>query len=1030
MQYSGVDVETHPDAPGFDGRAFAAYMLRTQSLEALREQGGLLADETHSLDTDLQEMVYTNYTNFIGAAQLVSDLKSNVDGIHQDLEKLEESVGGLKSVHDGIWNQVSAGQEEVAQLAGLDRTLKKIRLLVDLPPRLRRCVRQGDIGTAVRLWARGDALLRRHERRVTALGGVRAACAKPLGEMEHALTSVIAGGLRSPISGDAVCPANEEVVNAVGLYKELHGACEGAERARHDAELRRLLLRAVDAELDEALSVGESDADRNHLALMQLRRPDAEPQAADHGLSSALPAFQRAAALAESGLRLCGDSAAAAAAGSSAHLEPCAVACVRAAVARASDAVLLRVERQVEPAARRRSASRRRGTVSPSGPSVRELAEDAAAAAAADIRHASAAALRLLQAAVPQRADVLLTEVMADLTTELVERLADEGDAGSLDAGYERRSSSLTRATSDLQRSRSRPRRDSAAEETVRRRALAALPRCAFAAAITGSPMVQLVRARVGADARSRFAAVSARLCARVAELEGHSIAARVRSGLAAAVAAGHRSSAAPSILSVGTLRALAAADAGAYDSLSPPAPLGEGEAADPARISNTALWQALYTLRECVRLSTLTAGAARQLQIDVAVLTARLGEAVGAPPSQAMQCLAAVDAELDARCVEPAGSWRLPSDDLAAAAATRAPDTVAPLLAEASEVRSDLVGWQRHELIGRGSFGSVFVAQLPSGERRAVKTVVLGSDMSPEQARCIAAEIEVLADVRHENIVEYVGCMYDVGSNEILIFMEYVECGSFGLLVRRLRDHGMVLGEVAAACFLGQVLQGVVFLHANDVIHRDLKGDNILLTRGGCAKIADFGACKRLVASLATTATGTPLWMAPEVIAAGANASYSCSADVWSFGIVCCEFLSGAPPWPKFDSVVQAMYTIARWAEPLPPLCPSRASAEATDLMRRCLSPDVSHRWTAAMLQRHPWFGAATDEEKREAVEDIAVKYAEIRDADRADSPGSETLWRSTYLSSFETPITPPDFDVALDYAGDTPPPEPLRVG
>eukprot|EP00755_Sulcionema_specki_P021887 Sspe_Gene.75175::Locus_46980_Transcript_1_1_Confidence_1.000_Length_1211::g.75175::m.75175/K17533/MAP3K19, YSK4; mitogen-activated protein kinase kinase kinase 19 len=212
---------------------------------------------------------------------------------------------------------------------------------------------------------------------------------------------------------------------------------------------------------------------------------------------------------------------------------------------------------------------------------------------------------------------------------------------------------------------------------------------------------------------------------------------------------------------------------------------------------------------------------------------------------------------------------------------------------------------WQRGQLLGKGSYGSVYLGVRPNGSLMAVKCVHM-NDIPPDSVDSVVREVEVMHNLSHENIVRYLGAAVDDFTNELHIFMEYIQGGTLGSLVRRLEQP---LQESTVVSYVRQILRGVAYLHTNNIIHRDLKGDNILLQNQGQVKLTDFGTSKCLGtegqrASAAKTMAGTPLWMAPEVINSGkAKNGYTFVADIWSVGIVICELLArGKTPWPVFD--------------------------------------------------------------------------------------------------------------------------------
>eukprot|EP00756_Hemistasia_phaeocysticola_P053714 Hpha_TRINITY_DN29671_c0_g1::TRINITY_DN29671_c0_g1_i1::g.165157::m.165157 len=271
---------------------------------------------------------------------------------------------------------------------------------------------------------------------------------------------------------------------------------------------------------------------------------------------------------------------------------------------------------------------------------------------------------------------------------------------------------------------------------------------------------------------------------------------------------------------------------------------------------------------------------------------------------------------------------------------------------------------WQRVQLLGRGSFGKVYLGLRPDGTFFAVKVLELSSDSPVDKLEELMREVDVMSKLVHENIVEYYGCTFDREKQELQIFMEYEQGGSVGALVRRME---LPLSDEVASTYMHQILLGVAYLHSKTVIHRDLKGDNVLLSADGVCKLADFGTSKSVKEGHAATITGTPAWMAPEVISAGAKGagrapgeSYSFAADIWSCGIITCELMNrGKPPWPRFESAWQAAFTIGSWSKDLPPEVPE-VSAVCRRFMILCLKPKPEARPSAQELLRDPFVRGA----------------------------------------------------------------------
>ena len=345
--------------------------------------------------------------------------------------------------------------------------------------------------------------------------------------------------------------------------------------------------------------------------------------------------------------------------------------------------------------------------------------------------------------------------------------------------------------------------------------------------------------------------------------------------------------------------------------------------------------------------------------------------------------------------------------------------DHVGPACVEVKRPPSE---WQRGRMLGRGSFGKVYIALCPDGGMLAVKTIELGHNLSPGQLKAVTKEIQVLSDLDHESIVSCIGCRFDPIVTELQIFMEYMPGGSLGQLVRKL---GTPLRESTAASYVRQAVSGVAYMHSKSIVHRDIKGDNILVGATGAVKLADFGASSYLSSEVGclsgdqtTCNVGTPLWMAPEVIAKASKPTTA--SDIWAVGIVTCELLNqGKTPWATFDNNMQALYHIARWQLPLPgPNLPADLSAGCCAFLKRCHDLSPTARPSAALLLEDEWL---TPQRERactspspiiETSHDLQAHYNRCRDGSDASS-GSNTR-ASVPAVEPATPNTPPGGDVA----------------
>eukprot|EP01122_Echinamoeba_exundans_P006011 TRINITY_DN1622_c0_g2_i1.p1 TRINITY_DN1622_c0_g2~~TRINITY_DN1622_c0_g2_i1.p1 ORF type:complete len:897 (+),score=163.59 TRINITY_DN1622_c0_g2_i1:170-2860(+) len=262
-------------------------------------------------------------------------------------------------------------------------------------------------------------------------------------------------------------------------------------------------------------------------------------------------------------------------------------------------------------------------------------------------------------------------------------------------------------------------------------------------------------------------------------------------------------------------------------------------------------------------------------------------------------------------------------------------------------------IRWQPGGLIGEGGFGKVYMGMnLDTGELMAVKQVALSeSALNKQQVDALQREIDVMHELHHENIVQYLGSEFK--DNKLNIFLEYQPGGSIATLLQRFNR----LNEKIVRSFTRQILNGLDYLHSHGIAHRDIKGANILVDLNGHVKLADFGASKKLadIASFSEgckTVTGSPYWMAPEVIQQGyGGASYGRKADIWSLGAVIIEMVTGKPPFHALAPVT-ALFKIG--SSPAVPPVPPDSSAHLADFLKLCFQRDPKNRPSASELLRH----------------------------------------------------------------------------
>ncbi|XP_055049953.1 mitogen-activated protein kinase kinase kinase 3 [Misgurnus anguillicaudatus] len=292
----------------------------------------------------------------------------------------------------------------------------------------------------------------------------------------------------------------------------------------------------------------------------------------------------------------------------------------------------------------------------------------------------------------------------------------------------------------------------------------------------------------------------------------------------------------------------------------------------------------------------------------------------------------------------ESVGSWQL----VDAKARLRPQDRPVPHKSPTAPLT-----WRRGKLLGQGAFGRVYLCyDVDTGRELAAKQVHF-DPASPETSKEVSAlecEIQLLKNLHHERIVQYYGCLRDHNEKTLTIFMEYMPGGS---VKDQLKAYG-ALTENVTRKYTRQILEGMSYLHSNMIVHRDIKGANILRDSAGNVKLGDFGASKRLqTICMSSTGirsvTGTPYWMSPEVIS---GEGYGRKADVWSLGCTVVEMLTEKPPWAEYEAMA-AIFKIA--TQPTNPQLPSHISEHTRDFLR-CIFVEAKYRPSAEELLRHPF--------------------------------------------------------------------------
>lgn len=326
---------------------------------------------------------------------------------------------------------------------------------------------------------------------------------------------------------------------------------------------------------------------------------------------------------------------------------------------------------------------------------------------------------------------------------------------------------------------------------------------------------------------------------------------------------------------------------------------------------------------------------------------------------------------------------------------------------------------WKLGKCIGQGSFGAVYTCldeatgQLMAVKMMAIPTSELAatvdgtnfhvkdrrSHSAQSELRALCSEIELMRSFEHPNIVRYLGATVDEPNLQLCIFQEWVPGGSLANLL----THYGAFAESVIRQYTTHILEGLVYLHANHIIHRDIKCGNVLVDEDGVAKLADFGASHRLgkdgtlTADMKlTTMRGTPYFIAPEVLL---QDKFGRRSDVWStggvvlqmattsahsiFSLLCIIFspqnhcfavtqATTDPPWKcmRFSTPMALFYHVASTTEP-PPIDQYNLSSSLRAFILRCFERDPQRRPHAVELRQDPFLVETNQDHDQHQLDD-----------------------------------------------------------
>lgn len=282
----------------------------------------------------------------------------------------------------------------------------------------------------------------------------------------------------------------------------------------------------------------------------------------------------------------------------------------------------------------------------------------------------------------------------------------------------------------------------------------------------------------------------------------------------------------------------------------------------------------------------------------------------------------------------------------------------------------ADLQGWQPILTVGKGSFGTVYKALLANKVTVVCCKVLNIAEVDRERdMHKVHNEVALMKQLSHPNIVQYYGSLED--KEQLVIVMEFVNGCSLNQVIHR---FGPSVSLETMRQWVLQIVSGIQYLHSRGIVHRDIKGANVLLSTEGVVKLVDFGCSKYLGGDHAaasqngsfqtsgcSTLVGTPYWMAPEVIKGdleGGKSLYGLKSDIWSLGCTIVEMLTGKPPWPESTSMWAAVWKIAN-STGLPTEIPPNLDPELMNFLECCFVRDPAKRASIEELRNHPFLRA-----------------------------------------------------------------------
>ena len=266
-------------------------------------------------------------------------------------------------------------------------------------------------------------------------------------------------------------------------------------------------------------------------------------------------------------------------------------------------------------------------------------------------------------------------------------------------------------------------------------------------------------------------------------------------------------------------------------------------------------------------------------------------------------------------------------------------------------------------DFIGEGTFGQVYKARhIKTNKIYSVK-IIKKEKISAIEKLIIESSIQKLC-VECPYINHYYGSYIDFESKDIWLILEYCK---YGNIIDLIRKYNLKLSEKIISSIIKMLLQSIKFLHKNNIIHRDIKGNNILLNEKGKIQLCDFGTSTMYISNRNLKKAGSSYWMSPEMCKGN---EYNFPTDIWSLGITCIELAEGNPPYSEVKSLI-AMKTIAK-NPPQSLKNPEQFSKNFNNFISLCLKINPNERGNIDQLINHDFICELSDDDNDDAMKEL----------------------------------------------------------